>query len=248
MRQIVLDTETTGLSTAHGHRIIEIGCLELVDRRLTGREFHCFLNPDREIDEAAQRVHGISREDLETAPRFSEIVDDFLEFITDAELVIHNAEFDVGFLEHEMTLMEHAQPEITDHATVLDTLSLARKMHPGQRNSLDALCKRYEVDASKRNVHGALIDAELLAHVYLAMTGGQTAMSLDADVSISVGGRCAGDDSRQAELRHVGGGSRQAGSRHAGDLKLVVIRATDEEAAAHEAILEKIARIGHSPD
>ncbi len=183
MRQIVLDTETTGLSTAHGHRIIEIGCLELVDRRLTGREFHCFLNPDREIDEAAQSVHGISREDLETAPRFPEIVDEFLEFISDAELVIHNAEFDVGFLEHEMTLMEHAQPEITDHATVLDTLSLARKMHPGQRNSLDALCKRYEVDASKRDVHGALIDSELLVRVYLAMTGGQTAMSLDADVS-----------------------------------------------------------------
>ncbi len=232
MRQIVLDTETTGLSTAHGHRIIEIGCLELVDRRLTGREFHCFLNPDREIDEGAQSVHGISREDLETAPRFPEIVDEFLEFINDAELVIHNAEFDVGFLEHEMTLMEHVQPKITEHATVLDTLSLARKMHPGQRNSLDALCKRYEVDASQRDVHGALIDAELLARVYLAMTGGQTAMSLDADV----GGRHAGD------------GSRRAGDGHAGDLNLVVIRATDEEAAAHEAILEKIARIAHSPD
>lgn len=232
MRQIVLDTETTGLSTAHGHRIIEIGCLELVDRRLTGREFHCFLNPDREIDEAAQSVHGISREDLETAPRFPEIVDDFLEFISGAELVIHNAEFDVGFLEHEMTLMEHVQPRITDHATVLDTLSLARKMHPGQRNSLDALCKRYEVDASKRDVHGALIDSELLARVYLAMTGGQTAMSLDADVA--------------APVASVGG--RRAGDGRAGDLNLVVIRATDEEAAAHEAILEKIARIGHSPD
>ena len=234
MRQIVLDTETTGLSTAHGHRIIEIGCLELVDRRLTGREYHCFLNPDREIDDAAQSVHGISREDLETAPRFPEIVDDFLKFISGAELVIHNADFDVGFLEHEMTLMEHVQPRITDHATVLDTLSLARKMHPGQRNSLDALCKRYEVDASKRDVHGALIDSELLARVYLAMTGGQTAMSLDADISVLVGGGQTGDG-------HVGGG-------HAGDLNLVVIRATDEEAAAHEAILEKIARIGHSPD
>jgi len=232
MRQIVLDTETTGLSTAHGHRIIEIGCLELVDRRLTGREFHCFLNPDREIDEAAQSVHGISREDLETAPRFPEIVDDFLEFISGAELVIHNAEFDVGFLEHEMTLMEHVQPRITDHATVLDTLSLARKMHPGQRNSLDALCKRYEVDASKRDVHGALIDSELLARVYLAMTGGQTAMMLDEDVAAPV-----------ASPR-----GRNAGDGRAGDLNLVVIRATDEEAAAHEAILEKIARIGHSPD
>ncbi len=236
MRQIVLDTETTGLATSHGHRIIEIGCLELVDRRLTGRRFHSFLNPDRDIDEGAESVHGISREDLDTAPRFPEIVDELLEFLGGAELVIHNADFDVGFIEHEMTLMGHAQPEITDHATVLDTLSLARKMHPGQRNSLDALCKRYEVDASQRNVHGALIDAELLAQVYLAMTGGQTAMSLDAKVSVPVGGGRAGDD------------SRQAGSRHASDLNLVVIKATDEEAAAHEAILEKIARIAHSPD
>ena len=237
MRQIVLDTETTGLATSHGHRIIEIGCLELVNRRLTGREFHCFLNPDRDIDEGAQSVHGISREDLETAPRFSEIVDELLEFLSDAELVIHNADFDVGFIEHEMTLMGHAQPKVTDYATVLDTLALARKMHPGQRNSLDALCKRYEVDASKRSVHGALIDAELLARVYLAMTGGQTAMSLDADVAAleaSVGGRLAGDG--------------RAGDGQTGDLKLVVIRATDEEAAAHEAILEKIARIAQSPD
>jgi len=232
MRQIVLDTETTGLATSHGHRIIEIGCLELVNRRLTGREFHCFLNPDRDIDEGAQSVHGISREDLETAPRFSEIVDELLEFLSDAELVIHNADFDVGFIEHEMTLMGHAQPKVTDYATVLDTLALARKMHPGQRNSLDALCKRYEVDASKRSVHGALIDAELLARVYLAMTGGQTAMSLDADVA--------------APLENVAGAS--AGAPNGRDLNLVVISATDEEAAAHEAILEKIARIGHSPD
>ncbi len=239
MRQIVLDTETTGLSTAHGHRIIEIGCLELVNRRLTGRKFHCFLNPDRDIDEGAEHVHGISREDLDTAPRFPEIVDEFLQFLNGAELVIHNAEFDVGFIEHEMTLMEHAQPSITDHATVLDTLSLARKMHPGQRNSLDALCKRYEVDASQRNVHGALIDAELLTLVYLAMTGGQTAMSLDADISAPLGGGHVGGG--HAGDGHVGGG-------HAGDLNLVVIKASDEEAAAHEAILEKIARIGHSPD
>jgi len=249
MRQVVLDTETTGLSTAHGHRIIEIGCLELVNRRLTGRKFHCFLNPDRDIDEGAEHVHGISREDLDTAPRFPEIVDELLQFLSGAELVIHNAEFDVGFIEHEMTLMEHAQPRITDHATVLDTLPLARKMHPGQRNSLDALCKRYEVDASQRNVHGALIDAELLAQVYLAMTGGQTAMSLDADVFVPVGGGRAGDGHAgdgHAGDGHVGGG--HVGGGHAGDLNLVVIRASDEEAAAHEAILEKIARIGHSPD
>jgi len=240
MRQIVLDTETTGLSPSQGHRIIEIGCLELIDRRLTGREFHCFLHPDREIDEAAQRVHGISLDDLETAPRFAEIADEFLLFITDAELIIHNADFDVGFLEHELKLMGHAQPKVTEYASVLDTLALARKMHPGQRNSLDALCKRYEVDASNRDVHGALIDSDLLSRVYLAMTGGQTALSLDADAAGGghagdpVGGRHAGDP--------VGGG-------HAGDsLKLVVIKASKEEAAAHEALLEKIASISASTD
>src|SRR5210317_1540568 len=181
MRQVVLDTETTGLSTAQGHRIIEIGCIEMVNRRLTGREFHRFLNPDRDIDDWAVAVHGISREQLETEPRFPEIVDEFIEFVKDAELVIHNADFDVGFIEHEMRLMKHAQPQITAHCTVLDTLSLAREIHPGQRNSLDALCKRYEVDASKRDVHGALIDSELLARVYLAMTGGQSSLLLDEE-------------------------------------------------------------------
>jgi len=177
MRQVVLDTETTGLSPAQGHRIIEIGCLEMIDRRVTGREFHSFLHPDREIDEAAQRVHGISLLDLETAPRFAEIADEFLEFIASAELIIHNAEFDVGFLEYELGLMGHAKPKITQHATVLDTLSLARKLHPGQRNSLDALCKRYEVDNSRRDLHGALLDAEILSQVYLAMTGGQVKLA-----------------------------------------------------------------------
>lgn len=227
MRQIVLDTETTGLSPSQGHRVIEIGCLELVDRRLTGREYHCFLHPDRDIDEAAQRVHGISLDDLETAPRFAEVAEEFLAFVTGAELVIHNAEFDVGFLEHELKLMGHAQPKMTDHSTVLDTLALARKMHPGQRNSLDALCKRYEVDASKRDVHGALIDAELLARVYLAMTGGQTALSLDADI--------------EEAARNV---QASAGARRTGDLNLVVIKASDEEAAAHEALLDKIRKSG----
>ena len=229
MRQIVLDTETTGLSTAQGHRIIEIGCIELVNRRLTGRDYHCFLNPDRDIDAGAERVHGISRDDLETEPRFHEIVDEFLEFVAGAELIIHNAEFDVGFIEHELTLMKHPQPKVTAHATVLDTLSLARKIHPGQRNSLDALCKRYEVDASRRDVHGALIDSELLAHVYLAMTGGQTALLLDEDV----GARRAGDPAI----------ARMAGSNtgsNTGSYDLIVVRATDEEAAAHEAMLEKL--------
>jgi len=223
MRQIVLDTETTGLSTAQGHRIIEIGCLELVNRRLTGREFHCFLNPDRDIDAGAERIHGISRDDLETEPRFPEIVDDFLEFLGGAELIIHNAEFDVGFIEHELTLMKHAQPKISEHATVLDTLTLAREIHPGQRNSLDALCKRYEVDASRRDVHGALIDSELLAHVYLAMTGGQTALSLD------VGDAAASD-----------GEVASAVTRAVSSYKLVVLRADEDELAAHEVMLDKL--------
>ncbi len=227
MRQIVLDTETTGLSVSKGHRIIEIGCIELVNRRPTGREFHRFLNPDRNIDEGAERVHGISNQDLETAARFPEIADDFLEFIKDAELIIHNAEFDVGFIENELALMQHEQPCITDHASVLDTLKLAREIHPGQRNSLDALCKRYAVDASKRNVHGALIDAELLSLVYLAMTGGQTALSLDAEIDAAV---LAGHSSAEARV--------------AGDLNLVVIKATDEEAVAHEAMLEKLRDAG----
>jgi len=232
MRQIVLDTETTGLSTSHGHRIIEVGCVELVNRRLTGREFHRFLNPDRDIDEGAEAVHGISRADLENAPRFPEVVDDLLEFLKDAELVIHNATFDVGFIEHELKLMQHASPKITQHATVLDTLTLARKMHPGQRNSLDALCKRYEVDASKRNVHGALIDAELLARVYLAMTGGQTALSLDEE---SAAGASGGRDSRRPAGLSQGSGLEQERG-----LNLVVIEANADEVAAHEALVEKI--------
>ena len=223
MRQIVLDTETTGLSTAQGHRIIEIGCVEIVNRRLTGREFHRFLNPDRDIDEGAERVHGISRASLDTEPRFPEVVDEFLQFLTGAELVIHNAEFDVGFIEHELKLMEHPRPAITEHASVLDTLLLAREMHPGQRNSLDALCKRYEVDASKRDVHGALIDADLLARVYLAMTGGQTALSLDAE------------EKREA-AQTVSLDSVQSGTTW----DLPVVRASDTEAASHAAMLEKL--------
>jgi len=236
MRQIVLDTETTGLSTAQGHRIIEIGCLEMVNRRLTGREFHRFLNPDRDIDEGAVAVHGISRDQLETEPRFHEIVDDFLEFVKDAELVIHNADFDVGFIDHELKLMKHATPRISDHCQVLDTLSLARKIHPGQRNSLDALCKRYEVDASKRDVHGALIDSELLARVYLAMTGGQSSLLLDEEKA-DVGARLAGDNSE------AGSSARRAPTDDA-DYKLTVIQATAEEAVAHEAMLEKIRKSG----
>jgi DNA polymerase-3 subunit epsilon len=237
MRQIVLDTETTGLSPAQGHRIIEIGCLELVNRRLTGRDFHRFLNPDRDIDQGAEAVHGISRADLEIEPRFPEIVDDFLAFIKDAELIIHNATFDVGFLEHELKLMKHKRPKIEHHATVLDTLPLAREMHPGQRNSLDALCKRYDVDATKRDVHGALIDSELLANVYLAMTGGQTALLLDEEpgdgyVDPDVAGHHADDSA-------AGSGSASGPAED-----LPVITATAEETTAHEAMLERIRKSG----
>ncbi len=227
MRQIVLDTETTGLATSQGHRIIEIGCLELVNRRLTGREYHRFLNPERAIDEGAERVHGISLADLEGQPRFADIADELIDFLRDSELVIHNAEFDVGFLEHELALMKHPRASITEHATVLDTLQLARKLHPGQRNSLDALCKRYSVDASRREVHGALIDAELLAHVYLAMTGGQTALSLDEEV--------AGVTGIVDETAKPG--------RHSG-LELKIVRANTEESAAHDALLDKIQDAG----
>lgn len=228
MRQIVLDTETTGLSTGQGHRIIEIGCVELVNRRLTGRDYHRFINPERDIDEGAERVHGISRADLEGQPRFADVAEELLDFLRDSELVIHNAEFDVGFLEHELALMQHPKPKVTEHALVLDTLALARKLHPGQRNSLDALCKRYEIDATKRDVHGALIDAELLARVYLAMTGGQTALSLDPT-----------PDS-DAET----GGEDLVRERHQ-DLDLVVVRATEEEIAAHEALLDEVEKSGH---
>lgn len=241
MRQIVLDTETTGLSTKNGHRIIEIGCLELINRRLTGREFHRFLNPDRDIDEGAERVHGISRADLDTAPRFPEIVDEFLTFIKDAELIIHNASFDVGFLDYELALMKHPSPSIEAHASILDTLTMAREMHPGQRNSLDALCKRYEIDATKRDVHGALIDSELLANVYLAMTGGQTALLLDEDESDTQEesvGAAPGRDSLSSRPGHPNG------HKAAPTFDLPVIKASAEETAAHNAMLEKIRESG----
>ena len=228
MRQIVLDTETTGLSPTQGHRIIEIGCIELVNRRLSGREYHRFINPERDIDEGAERVHGISRADLEGQPRFADIADELLEFIRDTELVIHNAEFDVGFLEHELRLMRHPRPVIAEHSQVLDTLGLARELHPGQRNSLDALCKRYQVDNSRRDVHGALIDAELLAGVYLAMTGGQAALLLDADVAEAANG---GDSATETLPRRA-------------DLHLVVTRPTGEEARAHEAYLARMRESG----
>lgn len=173
-RQIALDTETTGLEVAKNHRIIEIGCVEIINRRITNRHFHYYLQPDRLIETGAMEVHGITNEFLQGKPRFTNIVQEFIEFIQDAELVIHNATFDVSFLNYELQLIK--QRPITDYCQVTDSLALARERHPGQKNSLDALCKRYNIDNSKRDLHGALLDAELLAQVYLAMTGGQSSL------------------------------------------------------------------------
>lgn len=178
MRQIVLDTETTGLEPKQGHRIIEIGCVELVDRKLTGNHYHQYIQPGRDIDEGAIEVHGITNEFLQDKPRFEDVADDFLNFIKGAELVIHNAPFDVGFINHEFNFLKSASVKVDNLCKILDTLQLARQMHPGQRNSLDALCKRYHIDNTQREKHGALLDAEILTDVYLAMTGGQVSLGL----------------------------------------------------------------------
>ena len=187
MRQIVLDTETTGLDPQEGHRLIEIGCVELKDRRLTGNNFHQYIQPDREVDAGAIEVHGITNEMLADKPRFAEIAEDFLGYVSGSELIIHNADFDTGFLDHELRLWRGQGPSIRELCEVTDTLSLARRLHPGQRNSLDALCKRYGVDNAHRELHGALLDAEILADVYLAMTGGQVALALGGDPSAESG-------------------------------------------------------------
>ncbi len=192
MRQVVLDTETTGLEVGRGHRLIEIGCIELSERRLTGARFHRYLNPERAVDEGALAVHGLSNEFLADKPVFAAVVDEFLEFIRGAELVIHNAAFDVGFLDAELTRLGPERGRIADHAHVLDTLLLAREKYPGQRNSLDALCKRLSVDNSARGLHGALLDASLLAEVYLAMTAGQGALELATETAPSESGRRVG--------------------------------------------------------
>jgi DNA polymerase-3 subunit epsilon len=181
MRQIVLDTETTGLEISQGHRVIEIGCVELVNRRVTGNHWHHYFNPQREIDAGAFEVHGISSEFLQDKPRFDELATEFLDYVTGAELIIHNAAFDIGFLNHELGMPESRLAPLEESCSVLDTLLLARQKHPGQRNNLDALCKRYDIDNSQRSLHGALLDARILADVYLSMTGGQTSLGLDAD-------------------------------------------------------------------
>lgn len=224
MRQIVLDTETTGLEPRLGHRIIEIGCVEVIDRKVTGKRYHQYINPEREIDEGAEEVHGISTAFLADKPLFADIVDDFLNFIRGAELVIHNAPFDVGFIDHELNQLNQQNNHVEKISTVLDTLVLARKMHPGQKNNLDALCKRYDIDNSQRDLHGALLDAEILAETYLAMTGGQTMLSL--------GGNSGGIDN-EFEL------SKPRMVNIESD-KLSVIRPSSEELALHEARLSGI--------
>jgi DNA polymerase-3 subunit epsilon len=216
MRQVVLDTETTGLETRQGHRIIEIGALELIDRQLTGRQFHTYINPERDIEQGALEVHGITEEFLRDKPVFSEIADDLMAFADGAELVIHNAAFDVGFIDNELSLSGHERESITEVATILDTLELARDLHPGQRNNLDALCKRYEVDNSSRTLHGALLDAEILADVYLAMTGGQVDLGLSLE---------SHESSDQDDDNHM----------HIERPALFVLKATDEELEQHEA-------------
>jgi DNA polymerase-3 subunit epsilon len=173
LRQIILDTETTGLRVEDGHRIIEIGCLEMINRRLTGESYHQYMNPQREVEAAAVAIHGITNEFLQDKPLFAQVVDEFMKFVNGDELIIHNAPFDTAFLNHEILLTRSTFKPITDYCKVIDTLHMARQLHPGQRNSLDALCKRYGVDNSKRDLHGALVDTDLLAQVYLAMTGGQ---------------------------------------------------------------------------
>lgn len=178
IRQVVLDTETTGLEPSEGHRIIEIGCVEMMSRRVTSNDYHQYLQPDRQIDEEAVRVHGITSEFLADKPRFVDIVDTFMNYVKGAELVIHNAPFDVGFLNHELKLSQSKWGRLEDHCTILDSLVLAREMYPGQRNSLDALCKRLSVNNTHRQLHGALLDSQILADVYLAMTGGQESLAL----------------------------------------------------------------------
>jgi len=224
MRQVVLDTETTGLEPAAGHRVIEIGCVELVNRRQSGKTFHRYINPEREVDQGALDVHGIGNDFLAEQPKFAEVAAEFVEFVRGAELVIHNADFDVEFLNHELKRLPDQPHEIRTCCKVLDTLALARRMHPGQRNSLDALAKRYSVDASKREFHGALLDARILADVYLAMTGGQVSLSLE---SKEQGAVAAAQGSQRIDRR---------------GLELAVVRATAVELAAHEAMLERMAK------
>jgi DNA polymerase-3 subunit epsilon len=231
MRQIVLDTETTGLEVSQGHRIIEIGCVELVGRRLTGRHFHRYINPERDIDAGAIEVHGITNTFLADKPVFASVAREFVDFVDGAGLIIHNAPFDLGFLDSELQRLDASALGLSERCEITDTLVMARNRHPGQRNSLDALCQRYGVDNSSRDLHGALLDAEILADVYLAMTGGQTTLALGSGDENSDSGR------HSEAIRRLPANRRP----------LPVIEATAEELAAHEAQLEAMAKSGAEP-
>lgn len=224
-RQIILDTETTGLSPKDGHRVIEIGCLELIDRRITGSTFHYYINPDRPIEAGAKNVHGISDDFLLGKPRFAEIATELLAYIRDAELIIHNAPFDIGFLNHEFGLLKQSFGPVTDYCHIIDTLVMARQKHPGQKNSLDALCRRYQVDNSNRELHGALLDSELLAQVYLLMTGGQGSLF---------------DELQPVEQQQVHAIRRVDADRAA----LPLVSASDAELSEHQAFLAKLRKGG----
>jgi len=222
VRQVVLDTETTGLEPAQGHRIVEIGAVEIVDRRVTRNRYHCYIDPERDIDDAAVEVHGLTLQDLEDKPRFADVADEFLEFVRGAELVIHNAPFDVSFIDYELELLGGNARGIAELCTITDSLALAKDRHPGRKNNLDALCRRYGVDNSQRELHGALLDAEILADVYLLMTGGQ-------------GSLFAGDDPAAGEAD-----SGAIFRLPADKPPLLVVRATPAERAAHEAKLDAL--------
>jgi DNA polymerase III subunit epsilon len=230
MRQIVLDTETTGLEPDMGHRIIEIGAVEVINRKLTGRHFHKYLNPERDVDDGAFEVHGISRAFLEDKPLFTDVWEELVAFIRGAELVIHNAPFDVSFLDYEFKQIKGA-PRIKDICSVKDSLAVARRKHPGQKNNLDALCRRYEVDNSQRQLHGALLDAEILADVYLLMTGGQTLL-------FNTGEQNRTESAAQSAITR----------RPVNASGLAVISASAAEQDAHEAFLDKLADVsGNAP-
>jgi DNA polymerase III subunit epsilon len=225
-RQLILDTETTGINPRDGHRIIEIGCVELINRRFTGNNFHVYINPERIIDAEAVAIHGITNERLKNEPRFRDIAKNFYDYIQGAELVIHNAAFDVGFINHEFSLLQTKLPPVDQYCTILDTLIMARELHPGQKNNLDALCRRYDINNSHRTLHGALLDAEILAEVYLLMTGGQVSLNLANE-----------QDGRQQGDGHIA-------IQRSGRLK--VVRASETELSAHESRLDLVQKKGGS--
>jgi DNA polymerase-3 subunit epsilon len=225
-RQLILDTETTGINPKDGHRIIEIGCVELINRRFTGNNYHVYINPERIIDAEAVAVHGITNERLKNEPKFRDIAKSFFDYIQGAELVIHNAAFDVGFINHEFAMLFPALPPVQQYCTIVDTLMMARELHPGQKNNLDALCRRYDINNSHRTLHGALLDAEILADVYLLMTGGQVSLNLAHEQDGS-----SGSDGQIAITRNG---------------RLKVLRANADELAAHESRLDLVQKKGGS--